>query len=1191
MRKSLLLTALFLVFSFAGIAQEWHGITSDSPVQMKKTLVSSTENEIVVEVAISGFYTKTVTTPNGKQAVVYGDRMATELEAGAPQLAYDAIPVIIGDMAEMTVNVVKSSYVDYENVEVAPSKGNFSRQINPEDVPYTYGEMYQQDAFWPATQAYLEAPYIMRDFRGQNIMVRPFAYNPVTKTLRVYTNMTIAMKKVSENGKNQKAARKSNTIKLTPEYKANYDRRFINFGETAAKYTFDEDFGEMLIICTDAYMDNLQPLVEWKNKSGRPTTLVSLTTAGGNNIENIKTYVSNFYNDPSHNLEFVLLVGEYTDLTPKYLGSGAGGSVYSDNYIGKLEGNDDYLEVLVGRFSVANAADADLQVSKTIYYERDVVAGATWGNKGLGIGYIGAGSGHYGEDDYQHIDFIRDTLLHYTYAQVTNHHGGSGGTASTTTLNNTINEGVSIINYCNHGSETAWSVANYSTSNVAALTNDGKLPIVWSVACLNGKFDVGTCFAESWLRAKNNSTNAPTGAVGGMFSYVSQPWVPPMYGQDEMVAILAEWRSVDQFNHTMGGASLNGSMYVLDMAPNDSYQTFNSWLLFGDPSLIIRTDIPVEMDVTVSPAAPMLGMSSLTVSADAAYGIVTLSTEEGEVLATAKLVNGEAQLEFAPFSNVETLNLVVMGYNKVTYNGTIDVLPAEGAYVTVSSYAMSVDQANFGETIDMDIEVKNVGVDPASNITAVLSTECEFVEIIESEGSVASLAPDQIATMEGFQFAVAADVPDMTKAQFLLDITDGTNTWQGKFNIVLHAPVITVENITKSDDNLEFTFKNAGSAPFNGGMLNIYSSSIDLTFNEPTIIFDDVVESDATITLSSGYSVASGVEPGTTFEVAYDMISGLLSVEDVIVISYGIVMEDFESGTFGDGWTLSSQYPWAITQGGYSSNYCAKSTNEGASNSEGSMTLTVDVVAAGDLTFMYKVSSENNYDKLHFYMDNQEQGVWSGTVDWTQFTQPVTPGTHTFKWSYTKDSSVNTGSDCAWVDNIIFPPTAVITFIEPVTNLVANVDDATVSLTWVASRDADSYIVKRDGVTVGTVTETSFVEEIEESGTYRYSVFAAKENGQISAPVSTTVVLNFLGVSENEMVKVGVYPNPTNGPLNIVTDADNFEYQVVNAIGQVVLSGNANGRTTISVSGLNSGVYFLKVVANGSASVRKVIVR
>ena len=141
MKKFALLATLFLAISFMGFAQEWHGITSDSPVKMKKTLVSSTENEIVVNVNLDGYYTQSVTTPNGKQVVVSVDGMAAELEAGAPQLSYAVIPVMIGDLAEMNVAVVNSTYVDYENVEVAPSKGNFSRQINPEDVPYTYGEL------------------------------------------------------------------------------------------------------------------------------------------------------------------------------------------------------------------------------------------------------------------------------------------------------------------------------------------------------------------------------------------------------------------------------------------------------------------------------------------------------------------------------------------------------------------------------------------------------------------------------------------------------------------------------------------------------------------------------------------------------------------------------------------------------------------------------------------------------------------------------------------------------------------------------------------------------------------------------------------------------------------------------------------------------------------------------------------
>ena len=45
---------------------------------------------------------------------------------------------------------------------------------------------------------------------------------------------------------------------------------------------------------------------------------------------------------------------------------------------------------------------------------------------------------------------------------------------------------------------------------------------------------------------------------------------------------------------------------------------------------------------------------------------------------------------------------------------------------------------------------------------------------------------------------------------------------------------------------------------------------------------------------------------------------------------------------------------------------------------------------------------------------------------WGQVSYPVTAGIHTFKWTYYKDGSVSSGSDCAWVDYIIFPPSVIV---------------------------------------------------------------------------------------------------------------------------------------------------------------------
>ena len=64
---------------------------------------------------------------------------------------------------------------------------------------------------------------------------------------------------------------------------------------------------------------------------------------------------------------------------------------------------------------------------------------------------------------------------------------------------------------------------------------------------------------------------------------------------------------------------------------------------------------------------------------------------------------------------------------------------------------------------------------------------------------------------------------------------------------------------------------------------------------------------------------------------------------------------------------------------------------------------------------------ESAWDKMHFYIDNQHKNEWSGEIPWTRAQYAITPGTHTFKWTYAKDYSVSNGSDCCWIDFVILP--------------------------------------------------------------------------------------------------------------------------------------------------------------------------
>lgn len=77
---------------------------------------------------------------------------------------------------------------------------------------------------------------------------------------------------------------------------------------------------------------------------------------------------------------------------------------------------------------------------------------------------------------------------------------------------------------------------------------------------------------------------------------------------------------------------------------------------------------------------------------------------------------------------------------------------------------------------------------------------------------------------------------------------------------------------------------------------------------------------------------------------------------------------------------------------------------------------------AGTVRFARKVSSENGYDFLRFYVDGVKKGEWSGVQDWVVVSYPLTAGAHTLLWSYEKDDSAVAGNDVARIDSVSLPP-------------------------------------------------------------------------------------------------------------------------------------------------------------------------
>ena len=794
--KKLFLISVIMFSCFGLFSQSWVNINSPTAVPIETKLISSNIDKSIIQFSVNGFTKTEVQTPNGTEFIISLDETTPLLKKGAPDLPKATASVVIPDLAKMEIKVISSFYQDFNNIEIAPSKGNFTRDIDPETVAYTYGKQYSENKFFPEEIASLRNPYIIRDYRGQTIIVNPFQYNPVSKTLRVYTDITVEVKKVSNNGINPLIRNKELTS-IDVEFKNIYSRHFLNSNSGLSDYTPVDDHGNMLIISYASFMSAMQPFIDWKTQIGMPVEIVDVATIG--NSSAIKTYIQNYYN--TNGLTFVLLVGDAAQVPSSY------SSGDSDNDYSYIVGNDHYPDLFVGRFSAENISQVETQVERSVTYEENPYNDIDWFTTGTGIA-SSQGTGDDGEYDYEHIRNINTDLLNFTYTYCHELFDGSqggndaSGNPTPSMVAQALNDGSSIINYCGHGSTNSWGSSNFSSSDVNNLTNNGMLPFIWSVACVNGNFVGGSCFAEAWLRAENNGE--PTGAVATLMSTINQSWNPPMDGQDEMNDILVE-SYTDNIKRSFGGLSMNGCMHMNDEYGSGGDEITDTWTCFGDPSLMVRTAVPQEMTASYYPTI-FIGMNELTITCDAEGGFVCL-TKDGEIFATAFIENGSATLQFEELTAPGTLNIAITAFNYLPHIGVIEIVPANTPYLLYESHIV-VDTAgnnngsvNGGEDIYLTMEIINLGGQPGNNAEATINLIDEYITITDSTEDYGTIPANSTVTKDNaFAFTVAKFIPDLHLLDFEVIVKDeNDSSWTSNCQITATAPVLSIGELTVND--------------------------------------------------------------------------------------------------------------------------------------------------------------------------------------------------------------------------------------------------------------------------------------------------------------------------------------------------------------------------------------------------------
>ena len=418
-------------------------------------------------------------------------------EYGKAELPAVSFYVAVPQGAELDLNYDSSDYTLLQDYDVYPSQP--LKTDGEEDPPFMLNEtFYALDEYYPSSIVDVNPIMVMRGCRIAMVSVFPFAYNPATKTLKVYNDIDISIDFIGGTG--EFIPERLRSIYFQPFFDA-----FLINSNSIERATLgspgilsSEERADLLIVVYDDFYEEILPLAEWRHSTGIETKVVNWSKIG-NTSEDLRKYVNNSYYNWELPPSFLLIVGDADHVPVNYL-YGRG----TDHWYVSFEGNDCFPEIHAGRISVDDEDQLNTVVNKILNYSISPYMGENWFDDILLAAY--EQSGRY---------FIWGCETIYNYLNplgynVNRQYEGGTPPGSTQGIIDAINNGVVIANHRDHGGKTEWCHPKFNTINIINdLDNGDKYPVAFSINCLSGYFDAETsgggpeCWAEVALRVNN----------------------------------------------------------------------------------------------------------------------------------------------------------------------------------------------------------------------------------------------------------------------------------------------------------------------------------------------------------------------------------------------------------------------------------------------------------------------------------------------------------------------------------------------------------------------------------------------------------------------------------------------------------------------------------------------------------------
>ncbi len=877
-----------------------------------KTIKVSVDNRVFTQLVIPG-YSSTEVVGSPKLPV---SRQLIELPIGA-------VPKI-----NILSSVVKEIELDQLGIEASIIPDQLPIPKDGSYVEFKFDEeAYSKNIFYYDEPVSVDAIGMLRGLRIGRLNISPVQYNPVTNTIRVYEELEFEV--VFEGADIQLTIEEK--LKNNSPYFKSIGRRFLNYkaASSANRDTIAQYPIKYVIIADPMFTDQLQPFIEWKTKKG--FTVIEAYTddpSVGSTTTSIKAYIEGLYNagtpsDPAPS--FVLFVGD-VDQIPAW--SGSAGYHVTDLYYCEFTG-DEFPEIYYGRFSAETTAQLQPQIDKTLQYEKYEMPDPSYLNEVLMVAGMDSGYGNdwangqinYGTENY--FNLAHGLTSHtYLYPESGSHSAD---------IRQDVSDGISFGNYTAHCSASGWGDPSFNTSHIPALQNVDEYCLLIGNCCSSSAYDSDACFAEAILRVADKGA---LGYIGGSNStYWDEDYYfgvgvgpitedPPAYEETTLGNYDRTFHDhgepFDEWYTTQDQIIFAGNLAVTEGSPGSSVYYWEIYCLMGDPSLMVYYAEPPALTVSYDPMVP-LGSPSFTITTEP-YAYAAVSRDGVLYAAALADASGMVVLDLSSVTIPGETDVVITKQNAQPYFGTVLVQNPNGPYVIMSDYEIADQtsgngngQADYGESVNLDVELENIGSADAEDVSATLTTESEWVTITD-DYELFGMIPLQsaITQNEAYEFDIADSIPDQATVIFELTIQDSTRlTWNSDFNVTLNAPVLAFGEVMIDDSqsgngngrldagenaDIMLTVHNSGHSDALNATCELSSTSADITINNTIFNLDTLPALDMKYAVFS-VTVAEDVPTGSSIDFASIAEAGPYAVLDDFLLTAGqipVLILDFD---------------------------------------------------------------------------------------------------------------------------------------------------------------------------------------------------------------------------------------------------------------------------------------------------------